>query len=407
MATRTWTGNAVATKDVYTVTIANTWATGDTVTVTINGKDLVVTIGTLVTTAQVATSLKEAWESSAFTDTTASCIPQGGGTSIPEMSELTATVSGSVVTFTADVAGVPHTISASEVTAGSGTATAAHATTATGPNYFDNVDNWAEGSVATTGDDMVVDRPVSILYALAQSAVTLTSLTITERFTSTAHIGLPFRNDGGYEEYRATELAISATTITARSKSALIKINLGTAQTTASIFGGATSAETNRPAFQICGTHTSNVFNVLGATANVGIGANDEASAIATLRQTLGTVTVGKNVTQLTTYNKSSGTGYLKCLATTVTNSAGAMAIEGSGAITTLNVGGGTVSHAGTGTVTTANISNSGVLDFNGSNLAITMTNTNLNDNGMILDRNDRVTFTNPIAWAGSLRVSP
>lgn len=406
MATRTWIGNAVATKDVWTITVANTWATGDTGTITVNSKDLVVTIGTLVTTAQVATSIKEAWESGSFTDTTASKIPQGGGTSITEMSELTATVSGSTVILTADTAGVPHTISVSEVTAGSGTLSIGHTVTATGPNYFGNVDNWAEGAAATTGDDMVVDRPVSILYDLAQSAVTLATLTITERFTSAAYIGLPFRNTGGYEEYRATELAISATVITARSRSGLIKINLGTAQTTASIFGGATSAETGRPAFQLRGTHASNVVNVLGASANVGIGSNDEAATVATLRHTLGTVVVGKNVT-LTTYNKSSGTGTLKCAATTVTNTAGTLAVEGAGAITTLNASGGTTSHGGTGTVTTANISNAGVLDFNSSNLAITLTNTNLNDNGQLLDRNDRVTFTNPIAWAGTLRVSP
>jgi hypothetical protein len=231
MATRTWIGNAVATKDVWTITVANTWATGDTGTITINGKDLVVTIGTLVTTAQVATTLKEAWESGTFTDTTASKIPQGGGTSIPEMAELTATVSGSTVIITADTAGVPHTISVSESTAGTGTLSISHTTTATGPNYWNNVDNWAEGSVPTTGDDVVIDRPVSILYALDNNADTLTSLTIGERFSASSYIGLPFRTSSGYEEYREDQLKVGATTITCRGASGRVKINTGSAQT--------------------------------------------------------------------------------------------------------------------------------------------------------------------------------
>ena len=471
MASTSWLGNAVAVKDKWVITVANTWATNDTATVTINGKDLVVTIGANVTTAQIATTIKEAWESNTFTDTTASCIPQGGGTSIPEMSLLTATVSGSTVILLADTAGIPHTISVSESTAGSGTLSISNTVVATGPNFWDNVDNWSGGAVPSSTDDVTVDRPVSILYGLAQSAVTLTSLTFTERFTSSAYVGLLKRNAVGYEEYRATELAISATTINCRGSSGLIKLNVGTNQTTCNVYSMGTSVETGRPALQIRGTHASNVVNVYGG--DVGIGASDETATVATLRQEAGTVTVGKNVT-LTTVNKLSGTATIACAATTLNNYdgtmthtsgnvtsvmnggtftesgsgtittlrqtggtstvantatattvdklAGSMTIYGStttvtnegggividaGNVTTLTITNGTGQYNGTGTITTLTLSNSSQMSFDGNNQACTVTNCTIGGSSRISDRSDRVTFTNPIAWAGVLSVSP
>ena len=470
MAATNWIGNAVATKDVWQITVANTWATSDQAVITIAGKDLVITIGSLVTTAQVATSIKEAWESATLTDTTATVLPQGGGTSIPEMSLLTATVSGSVVTLTADTAGVPHTISVSETTAGSGTLSISNTTVATGPNFWSNADNWSGGSVPVSTDDVTIDRPVSILYGLAQSAVTLTSLTITERFTSAAQIGLLRRNANGYEEYRATELAISATTINCRGSSSLIKLNLGTAQTTCNVYSTGTTAETGRPAFQVRGTHASNTFNIFGG--HVGVGSNNETANAATIRQESGTVEVGTGVV-LTTYTKIAGTASVNCAATTITNSSGTLThtagnvttvntggtfVEsGSGTITNLlmtggtattgsnsavttlskiggaavtygtvgtivNEGGTTTVHAGnvttysvvhgagyyygTGTITALNISNGSTVYFDGATAACTVTDTTITSGGKIVDVANRITFTNPIAWDGTLTVS-
>ncbi|WP_460997028.1 hypothetical protein, partial [Staphylococcus aureus] len=61
MALRTLINNAVDTKDAWTGTVADTWAAGDTATCSTNGKSLVVTIGSLVTPTQVATTIKEAF----------------------------------------------------------------------------------------------------------------------------------------------------------------------------------------------------------------------------------------------------------------------------------------------------------------------------------------------------------
>lgn len=369
MANCDWVGNAAAIKDVWTITLANTWATNDTATVTIDGIDLVITVGSLTSTAQVATTISEAFNSSTLTDTTAVVSPSGGGQSIPQMAELVATVSGSVVTLTARTAGVPHTISATESTAGSGTATGAHAITATGPNYWSNVDNWAAGSVPTTGDDVRIDRPVSILYGIDQNAETLASLTIGERFTgSGAYIGLPFRNSNGYEEYRDTHLKVSITALTIRGATGRCKINVGTAQTTANIFTSGTAAETGRAAIQLLGTHASNVVNVFGGT--VSIADNDgEAATVVTLRQTAGTVSCGTGAT-LTTIVKTGGTLTVRSSTTTLTNNAGTlniyggtqtlvhhmvgtMVVDGTTTITTLRQGGGTITSGPNVTLTT------------------------------------------------------
>lgn len=366
MATRNWIGNAVAVKDVWTITVANTWAAADTGTITINGKDLVVTIGSLVTTAQVATTIKEAWEAGTFTDTTASKIPQGGGTSIPEMAEITATVSGSTVILTGDTAGVPHTISVAETTAGDGTLSINHTTSATGPNHWDNVDNWAEGSVPVSTNDVVIDRPVSILYGIDANAVTLASLTISSRFTASAYIGLSARNSNGYEEYREDQLKISATTITCRAASGRIKINVGTVQTAVDVYSTGSPSDTGRSAFQFVGTHASNVVNIYGG--DVGIAANDgEAATVATLLQTSGTVVCGTGAT-LTNVTKTGGTLTVASSTTTLLSQSGSTTVN-AGTHTALTIGSGTVSVNGSSTVTTLRMTDGTVVCSNGVTL--------------------------------------
>lgn len=350
MATRTWTGNAAATYDVWTGTVANTWATNDTATVTINGKTMTITIGSLTSTADVATTVKQAFNGETLTDTTATVSPSIASNTLPEFGELTATVSGSVVTFTADTAGVPHTITMGETTAGSGTLTGAHATTATGPNYWDNTDNWAEGAVPTTGDDVYIDRPVSILYALDNNADTLQSMLISERFTASSYIGLPFRNANGYEEYREDYLKVSITTLNVYGKSGRIKINVGSVQTAVNVYSTGATAETDRSAFQLLGTNSSNVVNVYGG--DVGIARNSgEVSTVATLKQTGGTLVCGSGVT-LTNVTGTGGTLSVGSSTTTLIKEAGTLVVNG-GTQTALTFLGGTGTITGATTVTT------------------------------------------------------
>ena len=154
MATVRWTGNANAVAQISTITITGTWATSDTVTLTMNGKDITLTLGTDVTTSNVATALQEMLSGTTQTGTGDHTFSVTDAQAIPEFREFTATVATNVVTLTGDTAGKPFTITSSE-SAASTTADAATATStaATGPNHFDNADNWSTGSVPVDADD--------------------------------------------------------------------------------------------------------------------------------------------------------------------------------------------------------------------------------------------------------------
>lgn len=132
-----WDGEGSAVAEVNTITVADTWAAADTVLITLNGRTLLVTIGSLVTPAQVATTIKQAWESETFTDGTATVAPAGGGTVQNDFAQITATVSGAVVTLTGDNAGVAwnqnSSLLAVATTAGDGDVTLANSVAASGP----------------------------------------------------------------------------------------------------------------------------------------------------------------------------------------------------------------------------------------------------------------------------------
>jgi hypothetical protein len=236
-----------------------------------------------------------------------------------------------------------------------------------------------------------------ILDGLGQSAVTLTSLTI--RAAYTGKIGRPTLNTSGYYEYRATQLAVSATTITIGqgngSGSGRVKLNVGTAQTAVTVHKTATTVEAGLAAFLFKGTHASNVLNVYGGTVGVAT-FSGETATIATLRQTGGSVVTQSGVT-LTTIDKNGGTLETHSAATTVTHRGGDMQIW-SGAHTTINNLEGTIKYNSTGTITTLNGYDGSETNFDDVNQARTITNTTLVAGAKISDKAKTVTFTNPIA---------
>lgn len=122
--------------EVNTITVADTWAQNDTVALLLNGRVVTVTIGTLVTTAQVATTIKEAWNGEDFTDSSAAVSPTDGGPAFQEFAQNTATVSASVVTLTANSKGKRwlEGMTCTATTAGNGSATLAASVAAAGPS---------------------------------------------------------------------------------------------------------------------------------------------------------------------------------------------------------------------------------------------------------------------------------
>ena len=413
MATRYFLGQAKQVAQVNTVTIAGTWAAADTITITVNGVDFVVTIGSLVTTAQVATTLNEAFNGtvSAYTDTTASSSPtlaQGGAQAIPQLAAITATVSGSVVSLTADEEGVPFTVTVTESTAGTGTAAGAVATAATGKWFWSDADNWSGATVPVGADDVIIDRPLPILYGLDQSAVTLTSLTIAATFQDGGYLGLPRDNPGGYAEYRDDYLKIGATTCRigtgTGNGSNRIKINFGSVQTALEVQKTAQSLETGVPACLILGTHASNAADI--QEGEVGFGFYGEATTLLTLRVAAGgTATCGAGCTLGTVTGE--GTVGINGAVTTITQYAGDWTISGGGAVTTLTVITGTLHYESSGTVTTANIGGtqgSATVDCSQDASARTFTTTNLKAGGRIVDPMRTITFTNGIAMDSQAR---
>ena len=396
MANRIWIGQAPLVTQESRATPANV-EIGDIFTLTLNTKTLSFT-ATAATVANVTAGLTAAWNA----------LTSAGG--YPEFEEITASDQTTYVKLLCDTSGLPFTVTGSATNGGAAateTLTMSTPTAATGPNHWDNAKNWSGNAVPIAADDVYIDNSaVSILYGLAQSAVTLTSLTITNRYTG--YIGLPTRNAGGYEEYRATYMAISATTLTvgegAGNGSGRIKIDVGSIQTALNIAATGSQVEQSVPALLFKGTHASNTADIAGGTVGIAC-LPAETSTILTLRQTGGTVLCGSGTT-LTTVSKSAGTMTLNSAVTTLTQEDGEL-YKLSGATTTLNVNGGTVYYDSTGTITTATVNNSGILSFDRSNKARTVTTLNLNDNGTVRDVLDVVTFTNSPAWKGVLKASP
>lgn len=403
MADIEWLGRAGAVAEVDTITIAGTWAQDDTVTITINGKDLVITIGTLVTTAQVATTVKEAFEGETLTDTAASVVPAGGGPAFTEHSELTATVSGSVVTLTADTAGVPWNVNSgmSVSNTGVGTATLANASAATGPNFADNADNWSTGAVPGAGDDVwLTNSAVSILYGLDQISGTLSSFNQDASYTG--DVGLPKTNASGYPEFRLQYLAIDASAVNVGrgdgSGSGRIKIDSGTVQTAVVVESTGSSPEIGLGAFIWKGTNTANTVRVQGGSVSIapfnGETANVDDPTIAA-----GDVDFGGGVTFTAgaVFQIQSGSASIRSTIDTITNTGGTVTILQSAAITTLNCQGGTTIYKSSGTITTATVGGprGAILDFSQDNSSRTATNATLKAGGTILDPLGTVTYTN------------
>lgn len=380
MATRYWQPTALATYEKKTITVANTWATSDTGTITINGNDLTVTVGAATTTADVAAALVAAFNGSAAVGTE---TRNTTGNLIPEFNEITATLSGSTVILTHDTAGVPFTATVSENTAGTGTLAIADTITAQGPNYWNSADNWSGATVPVDGDTVVISSgSVDILYGLNQTSVSLATLRIEQGYTG--KIGLPHRNANGYNEYRTTYLTLGdvgdaqAMTVYVGSGegagSGRIKIDNGDAQTTLVVYNTGNPVETGVPSLLFKGTHASNAATVNKGSVGFAVLGDETAASTAVLT----TLSVGYTTNPagdstvrcglgcaLTTVDQSGGKLEINSAATTITKTGGDLTLAGNGVtVTTLNERGGTTYVTGTTTITTANLSNAGVLDY-------------------------------------------
>jgi hypothetical protein len=401
MATLRWKPASLNKRPTYTITIANTWAANDTVTVTIDNVAFIITIGTLVTTTQVATTVKEALNGTTLTDTSASCtvlIADGGASSIPQFSEFTATSSAAVVTLTSNGAGVlggkPFTIATGEIgsTAGDGTATSAAGVTAISQYHASEADNWGNAQIADNDtvvwDEGSLDTRYNLsTYTAGSSTCQPAIITKTKKYTGS--VGLPETNIDNsskpYPEYRTPKyfttddntvnMAVNLETGEGPG-SGRFKLDAGAGQITCTIFGRGQRAETGIPCILLKGSHASNVVRNIAGDLGIAYFAG-ETAVVATLTtgegpQSSAYTECGSGVT-LTTVTLNGGKQSTASAITTANQNAGEWQ-HSAGTLTTANVNGGILYPTGALTITTLNLF--GTIDLTKGHGTVTVTNT-------------------------------
>jgi hypothetical protein len=403
MANNRWEPKAGAVANAWTLDI-DTGGAGS-VTLTINGKSLAVTAGSLTTDAQIAKTVKQAWENETFTDTTATKTPADGGqdVTLTEFKEITATVSGTIVTLTHDTPGRPVTIT--RVDGGSVASTLTDATSATGPNDVNNTANWSAGSLPAAAEDIFIDNSaVSLLYNLDQLGDTMTSLNIGANFTG--EIGLPKNNAAGYLEYLPDYLQLAATTVNIGrgdgSGSGRMKLDLGAVASTINVEDTGASPEFGLGALIIKGTHADNILSTHGGSVSVAP-FGGESATIKTSNLAGGTVDFGAGTTLQTvgdTHAMTIGPGATVTVRSdldAVTNNGGTLIVQEAAAVTlSLTLNGGTTLYNSSGTITLLTIGGvlNPVLDFTGAANAPIVTASTHNAGHTIIDPTGTVTWS-------------
>ena len=414
MATRRWQGGALPVAQKETITIGGTWVAADTLTVTCNGRSIVLTIGTTVTTTQIATELAAALGSTSTALGTGYSVTERGP-NIAEFREFVSgetvpAASGSTVILVGKTKGKPYTITVAKSST-SGTVSTATTISASGPNHFSTAANWSGGSVPVDSDDIVIDSGnVDILYGLAQSSVSPASITITQGYTG--RIGLPDTNqdDSGYPyaEYRDKYLALGTSSDAVTQAltigggdgpgSPRIKIDSGSGQCNLVVLNSGTPEIVGTPAILWKGTHVSNTATINRGSVGVAFYPS-ETSALMTCRigfvnnqASDANVRIGSGVT-LTTLTQTGSVLYTSCAVTTATQTGGSW-YHLSGVAVTVTINGGYCSYQSTGTLTTLVLAG-GELDFRADTRSRTITNCDLFAGAVFRDPAGTVTFTN------------
>ena len=423
MATVYATHGAAAVKQIDIITVANAWTAADTATMTINGKDLVVTIGADTSTTQVAEALRDAWNATSRLDSegTTDATSNFGGQEFGEYSEATASIdpdSPSVVIITANKAGVPFTLTVTENTASTGTATQATSQAATGPWHWDNGDNWS-GGTAPANDDVVVLKDcsgpnVGFKYGLPDNSSYPREVTIQHWMSYTGEIGLPPINTSSptkpFPEYRAQFVLLNdagtGTTIAHTfglgqdgTGSPMINLRHDTLKVAAIVYNTGTPQISGRKALNlVCTTNTSTV-NVVNGSVDLSSQYSGTA-AVVTLSQTGGDVRCIGGLKASSTVTCGGGKAVIggSTAIDTMTVTGGQVKLEGqTGTITTLRIqDGGTVNASSSAlTFTTIAVYNGGTFDARENAGALTVTNSSLQRGGKWLDPYRRCTLSN------------
>lgn len=384
MSTIVWRGDAPVTRQVDTFT--PTASNSQTYTITINGKSVSYTADSGTTVQEICEGLQAALAAS----------------TIPEFAEITWTENDSVVTGTGPDDGTPFAATSSAT--GAGALAQSTVTAAVGPNRVVAA-NFVGAALPANGDTLVIqDSASSLNYSLsALSAVTVDLLNILADFSEGGEIGLPYFNrsnsGGAYYEYRGTYLQIGATEVKIGDGngqgSGLIKLNLGSVQTSIQVFKTGQPTDQDYGAVQLIGTHASNVLRIFGGSVDVAMGPG-EVATFATITASGGVVRLGGGCTLTTVEADGNAVVEVRSAATTLqTQGSGIIRKIGSGAVGTIDVGGGTVEYSAAGTITTLTVRAGKTFDASKLTAAVTITNSTAYAGATILDPNGKITWTN------------
>lgn len=401
MADIAWRGDLQNAEQVTTIAVTGTWGTGDTATLTINGKDLTLTVGTAATIADVVLALVAMVNGAALVGDESR---NETGDNVAEWAGITASGTTSPLTLTGDIT-TPFTVTVSESTASTGAlGSPAEATAPTSPNTL-AAENVTGGTLPGAADTFTLaNSSVSMLYGLDQSSAgTLTAVRVPASYTG--QIGLKRFNAAGYAEYLDREYNVRASALTigadGGSGSGLLAFNLGAIQCAVEVIDTAASAETDYHAVRIRGTHASNTLRTSGGTVDIAPEAGQtatfatiSASGSSEVRTSVGTTITTVNASGSAVVDITSAAALTDITTINVSDSA-AVYLRGDNAVTTINVDSGTLYLLGSGTITNLNVGPTGVVDVSNSTVAATVTNATLSPGATVTDPQKRITWTN------------
>lgn len=307
------------------------------------------------------------------------------------------TASGSsTVILTAATAGRPFSV-ASSTTDGGGantqTFTRVATTASSSPKDWGLAGNWFTNAVPVDGDNVVIDARATddLIYSMDQSSVDLTKL----------DVYMSYVNQLGDTTF---PLRISATTCqiglpvgdgSSPSGPTFVNLNFGTVNNTTKVYNSRKTGINGLLPVNLKGSHSANVLHVFGGVVGVATARPGDTATYATVKVDGGKCVLSSGVTT-TTVTQTGGELVQSCACTTLTQDAGKMETNGTGAITTVTING-TAYLEASGTITTLEIRTSGNVDMTGSNTARTVTTAQLHKGCTFSYDPAVVTITNPI----------
>jgi len=335
--------------------------------------------------------------------------------------EIAWTVSGAVITATAQTAGTPFTLAASS--SGGATLTRAAVTANSSPNDAGNAQNWnrnGQQQLPQNGDAVIVQNSaVSLLWNLGTLAsVQFASYTRWQSFTG--QIGLPPVNKNGYVEYRPQYLQFAGPpggTLTMNlgpgqtgNGPSLERYNVGTQQTTLNLLGSGTASLDY--AVYFLGSNVFNVLNVYAASIGVATLPGETASIQTATVLNGATATFGAGCTFSGTLTlNNSGAVLFDAPNTIYAQQSSQVVVESSGGLqypTVTAISGSTITWLSDGNISTLTLQTGATFDKSQDARPIVVTSSNQDgDSTVSKDPWSAITWTNPITFRNAVQNGP